>query len=159
MATDDTAPMKFIPPVVTLYRYFIAANKMRILFDSALSNPEIWNRLPKDDPIATLLLMHTDEYGIFMFYWYSSVYVVVEGFKELKLRDPKIEQLLQSPNVDALRLMRNSTFHFQKQFLSPKMNIFIESKDSVAWIRSLTEAFSEFFLREIPKPTTHEKTG
>ena len=38
------------------------------------------------------------------------------------------------------------------------MNIFIESKDSVAWIRSLTEAFSDFFLREIPKITKHEKT-
>jgi hypothetical protein len=47
--------------------------------------------------------------------------------------------------------MRNATFHFQKEFFSPKMMHFIGSPDSVPWVRSLTEAFSEFFLREIPK--------
>ncbi len=47
--------------------------------------------------------------------------------------------------------MRNATFHFQKEFLSPKMMHFMKSPDSVPWVRSLTEAFSEFFLREMPK--------
>jgi hypothetical protein len=103
--------------------------------------------------------MHADDYGMFMFYWYSSIFVVIEGFRELKLEDPKIAALLESPNVDALRLMRNSTFHFQKEYICPKATKFMESKDSVAWIRSLPEAFSEFLLREIPKLTQNEKRG
>jgi hypothetical protein len=94
---------------------------------------------------------HVDDSGVFMFYWYSGLYVVVEGFRELKLKDDKIETLMQSPNTEALRLMRNATFHFQKEFFSPKIMHFINSPDSVPWVRSLTEAFSEFFLREIPK--------
>ncbi len=138
-------------PLAALYRYFIAANKMRIHFDRALANPKTHQMEPDDNPVAAFMVMHADDYGVFMFYWYSGLYVVIEGFNELKLRDAKIESLLQSPNVDALRLMRNATFHFQKEFLSPKMLHFMGSSDAVPWVRSLTEAFSEFFLREVPK--------
>ena len=138
-------------PLGTLHRYFIAANKMRIHFDKTLANPEVANRFSDADPLARLLVLHADDYGVFMFYWYSALYVVIEGFRELELCDAKIESLLQSPNADALRLMRNATFHFQKEFLSSKMMPFMKSSDSVPWVRSLTEAFSEFFLREVPK--------
>jgi hypothetical protein len=136
-------------PTISLHRYFIAANKMRILFDEALREPEQLSRFSGLDPITRLLVMHADNYGVFMFYWYSSIYVVIEGFRELKLKDAKIEALLESPNVEALRLMRNATFHFQEEFLSPKMYRFMKSTDSVPWISALTEAFSEFFLRGV----------
>lgn len=138
-------------PLGSLHRYFIAANKMRILFDEIPSRGEALNRFPDADPITQVMMWHVDDCGIFMFYWYSGLYVVVEGFRELRLKDDKIEALLQSPNTEALRLMRNATFHFQKNFFSPKMMHFMKSADSVAWVRSLTEAFSEFFLREVPK--------
>lgn len=124
---------------------------MRIRFDKALSDPEVLNRFSNADPTTRVLMMHVDDCGVFMFYWYAAIYVVIEGFRELKLKDTKVEALLQSPNVEALRLMRNAIFHFQKEFFSPKMYPFLESKDSVPWVRSLTEAFSEFFLREVPK--------
>ena len=36
-------------------------------------------------------------------------------------RIPKlIDALLQSPNTEALRLMRNATFHYQKEFLAQR---------------------------------------
>lgn len=124
---------------------------MRILFDETVANPEVVNRFADADPLTRLMMLHVDDYGVFMFYWYSGLYVVIEGYRELQLQDAKIEALLQSPNVDALRLLRNATFHFQKEFFSPKMMRFIGSGDSVPWVRSLTEAFSEFFLREVPK--------
>ena len=127
-----------------------------MLFDATLADPKTHDHFPNVDPSAKLLLMHTDDFGIFMSYWYSSIYVVIEGFKELKLQDAKIEALLQSPNVKALQLYRNATFHFQKEYLSPKMNQFMQSKDSVSWIRSLTEAFGEFFLGEVSKLTKNE---
>jgi len=69
----------------------------------------------------------------------------------LQLSDPKIDELLRSPNADALRLFRNATFHFQKEFFSPKMMHFIGSPDSVPWVRSLTKVFSQFFLHETSK--------
>jgi hypothetical protein len=72
---------------------------------------------------------------------------VIEGSQDLKLHDQKIDARLQLPNVDALKRLRHATFHFQNQFISHKMYHFLAAKDSVPWIRSLTEAFSEFFLR------------
>lgn len=71
------------PPLVTLHRYFIAANKMRMRFEKALSDPKVVNRFPDADPLARLVVLHADDYGIFMFYWYAGLHVVVEGFKEL----------------------------------------------------------------------------
>jgi len=144
-------------PLIALHRHFMAANKMRILFEQAVADPQKWNRFPDAAPLEKFMLMHADDYGIFMFYWYSGLYVVIEGFQELKLKDQKIESLLQSPNTDALRLIRNATFHFQKEFFSPKMASFMASKDSVPWVFALTEAFSGFFLTEMPKLTQNEK--
>lgn len=140
-----------MPPLVALHRHFIAANKMRILFQETLTDPKQWNQFPDAAPLEKFLLQHAGNYGIFMFYWYSGLYVVIEGFRELKLTSEKIESLLQSPNTEGLRLVRNATFHFQKDFFSPKMESFLKSKDSVPWVFALTEAFSEFFLQEVPK--------
>jgi hypothetical protein len=135
----------------SLHRYFIAANKMRIRFEKTLADPNVINRFPELDPITKVMMWHVDDYGVFIFYWYSGLYIVIEGFRELQLQDKRIDALLQSSNVEALRLMQNATFHFQKEFFSPKMMHFMKSPDSVPWVHSLTEAFSEFFLREMPK--------
>jgi hypothetical protein len=144
------------PHIAILHRYFIAANKMRIRFEKTFGKS--LNRFPKADPATRLLMMHVDDYGVFMFYWYSGIYVVIEGFRELKLKDAKIETLLQSSNVKALRLVRNATFHFQKDgFISKKIMPFLQSKDSVPWVHSLTQAFSEFFLREAAKRRRNEQ--
>jgi hypothetical protein len=126
---------------------------MRIRFDKALADPEVVNRFQHADAEAKHMMLFADDCGVFMSYWYAGFYVVVEGFRELELKDDKVEALLQSPNTEFLRLMRNATFHYQQEFFSPKMMHFIKSADSVPWVRSMTEAFSEFFLREIPKDT------
>jgi hypothetical protein len=107
-------------PLATLHRYFIAANKMRICFDNTLAKPEVSKRFEHPESmdanslLRLMLLEFTDDLGVFMFYWYSAIYVVIEGFKDLKVKDAKIEALLQSPNVEALKLARNATFTFRK---------------------------------------------
>ncbi|MGC1322498.1 MAG: hypothetical protein WA849_09965 [Candidatus Udaeobacter sp.] len=129
---------------------------MRIRFDATLADAEIENPFQQiqpldNDAIRKALLDLADDRGVFMLYWYAGLYVVIEGFQKLKLHDPKIDPLLQSPNVAALKKVRHATFHFQKEFVSPKIYPFLQGKDSVPWVRSLTEAFSELFLREVPK--------
>ena len=136
---------------------------MRICFDRTLRDPkylekydawlnELKNRgLAEHGPSLLLTMMHADDYGIFMFYWYSAMFVVIEGYLELRLSDPGIDRLLDSPNVNLLKRCRNGTFHFQKDYFTPKHLEFMEQKDSVSWIREVTAAFSQFFLREIPK--------
>jgi hypothetical protein len=144
-------------PLANLQRYFIAADKMRIRFDYTRGRPDISKRLEELDSMdekscaAMLVALFTHDYGVFQFYWWSALYVVIEGYTELKLHDEKIDALLQSPNVDALKRLRNATFHFQNKFFSGKMFSFLAAKDCFEWARSLTEAFSDFFLRHTPK--------
>jgi hypothetical protein len=55
---------------------------------------------------------HLHELLTYLSFWLSALYVVAEGFIELRLKDPIIESLVES-HIDALRLFRNATFHFQ----------------------------------------------
>lgn len=124
--------------VFTLHRYYIWANKMRTDFDALI----------KRQGQGTL---EQNEYGIesflYMSYWYGGLYVVVEGWHELKLSDMVIDGLLQSPNIDLLRRYRNGVFHFQKQYYDNRFIEFMsEGKDSVKWVRNLNQEFGRWFL-------------
>lgn len=82
---------------------------------------------------------------------YGLIYVVIEGYKELKCTNPKADELLsQEDFVDALRLFRNSTFHFQKDPIPEKAMKFLELPESENWIRALHLAFKNFFEAELP---------
>lgn len=59
--------------------------------------------------------------------------MIVEGFRDLRLQDPKIDALLASPLFDKLRRYRNAIFHFQKEwFVSEKHMDFFEDHDAPA---------------------------
>jgi len=49
--------------------------------------------------------------------WYASLWVVVEGWKELELDDSSIDKLLNAAPeyVDLLRRYRNGVFHYQSK--------------------------------------------
>lgn len=82
---------------------------------------------------------------------YGLIYVVVEGYKELKCTNPKVDELFsQEDFVDALRLFRNSTFHYQKNPIPQKTMQFLELIESENWIRALHLAFKIFFEAELP---------
>lgn len=83
--------------------------------------------------------------------FYGLIYVVVEGYKELKYANPKVDELLsQEEFVDALRLFRNSTFHYQKNPIPEKALKFLELPESENWIKALHLAFKKFFEAELP---------
>jgi hypothetical protein len=143
-------PVRPFPSIITLHRYFMAANRMRALFDQTLADPQFWEKYQGKDLFTTAYLMHADDYGVFMFYWYGGLYVVIEGYYQLHLKDPKIDALLASPNVDLLKRCRNGVFHFQKDYLDDRLLGCMQQDNSVKWVRQLTESFSQFFLREVP---------
>ena len=93
---------------------------------------------------------------LYMSYWYGATYVVIEGWREARLNDPKVDELLESSNVELLRKYRNGVFHYQKDYYSDKkfMPLIQEGRDVVSWIRSLSEAFSDYFLRWLEKRRT-----
>lgn len=131
--------------IFTLHKYFIWADRMRFHFNQ-LIRLKLLLKL-KGKPVFD----YSSEKGIqlllYMSYWYAGMYVVIEGWKKLALSDPKIDNLLESPNVDLLRRYRNGVFHFQKEYFNEKFMGFIDSGfDAVTWIRELREEFSRFFL-------------
>lgn len=77
---------------------------------------------------------------MYMRLWYSSLYVVLEGYNDLHghLKSDKVDYLCGNKEaVDALRKFRNSTFHYQKSWTHEKFMDFFRSGDRASWIRNL----------------------
>ena len=78
--------------------------------------------------------------------------MLIEGWKELKLSDQKVNSLIESPNVDLLRRYRNGIFHFQKDYYDKRfMDFMSEGENCAVWVRQLREAFGDYFLKNLPK--------
>lgn len=83
---------------------------------------------------------------------YSLLYVVIEGYNTLRLKDKEIDELLNERKlVNSLKLLRNSIFHYQKNPLPLKLKKFIDDKESAEWARKLRKAFEFFFINVITK--------
>jgi hypothetical protein len=136
-------------PVLSLHRYFVVASRMQHHFDSNLVPFEGTQSATKEDPNCAVLELFAGPRGNFMYYWYGSLYVVVEGFQNLHLNDPTIGALVQSPNANALRRCRNGVFHFRPSYLSARSLKLISAPDFVGWVRELMTAFRDYFDREI----------
>ena len=128
-------------PVLTLHRYFIWANRMRVHFD------EVVRRGPDEVEHYEL------ETFLYLSYWYAATYVVVEGWKDCNLSDEAVDDLLESPNVALLKKYRHGVFHFRSQYFDEERfaPLITEGKNVVEWIRSLMVALSLFFLKEIKR--------
>ena len=86
--------------------------------------------------------------------WYGSLYVVVEGWEELKLEDQIISKLLNEHQdlKDLLRRYRNAVFHFQPKLLDNRLTGFGKTKDnSHLWIELLHRQFVRFFSDQVAK--------
>lgn len=124
--------------IFTLHKYFVWANKMRTDFDNLLNKKR--QKTISDNRFEI-------ESNLYMSYWYSGLFVVIEGWKELGLTDGKIDALLDSPNVDLLRRYRNGVFHFQKDYFDKRFLCFIrDGINCIEWIRNLNREFGRYFL-------------
>lgn len=133
--------------IPVLFRYFMWANFMRRSFYAYLKDPK--HQKDSEDP----MMLFVEKTGICMSYWYGGLYVVIEGWKSLKLRDPTIDQLLKSSNVALLKRYRNGAFHFQRNWLDGKLTDFCGSPDAVQWVSALTDAFRDVLFGEMKRRT------
>ena len=142
-ATTVYSFLMSFPPLVSLHHYFVVAARMCHHFESnlvAIEEPRV-AALP--DPDLAAFELFSGPRGNFMYYWYASLYVVVQGYRNLKLIDPRINALLASPNVKALRRCWNAVFHYQPDYFSAKLPI--QSPDFIGWVRELMDAFRAYF--------------
>ena len=127
---------------ITLHRYFIWADRMKVHFDGVLK--KYGSEAVSSDPTKK---KEGIEIFLYMSLWYATFYVLIEGWQELKLSDEKINSLLRSKNVDLLRRYRNGVFHFQKEYYDDRfMKLMKEGEDIANWSRDLRDEFSRWFL-------------
>lgn len=147
--------MASIYEMVSLHKYFVWCDKMRVLFRQAIrefyDNP-LNEFILKDVKEITFNHIWATDVGLYMSYWYAGLYVVVEGWQELKLYDEKINLLLQSPYVELLKRYRNGVFHFQKDDFDRRFSDLIDiGADTAKWIYDLNNEFGRYFLNYFKK--------
>lgn len=124
--------------LLSLHRYFIWANKMRTHFDELAMKADL-NQYQVQMDIM-----------MYMSYWYGTLYTVVEGWKDLKYKDNKIDSLLDSTTIDILRRYRNGVFHYQENYNDRRFtDLYSEGKTSVVLIRTLNEELARYFLENM----------
>ena len=130
--------------IMSLHRYFIWADRMRVLALDLLGQGH--------GNAADALFLHP-----YFFYWYAGSYVVIEGWRELDLHDAVIDDLLSTKAyVEALRLHRNGAYQFQPTYFAEKVIGFVSEAGSAEWIHKLQQAFSSWFLAYFE---SHKGTG
>jgi len=140
------------PDVLMLYRYFAYAVFMRSRFRHE-SDPEWFKMFSADE--SGLVMFFLSPPGIYLMYSYAGIYLVIEGWRDLGLKDDKIDELLMSAFVERLRLFRNATFHYQKDLLSWKHLQFFgtEEERTEVWFNQLYSEFERFFVEHtLPIP-------
>lgn len=125
--------------IFNLYKYFIWADRMKKACDDLLDRS-----FQEIIPRAELEI----EYNLYLSYWFSSLYVVIEGWKQMGLSDKKIDALLDPQNVNLLRRYRNGVFHFQKDYFDERFLGFLRNGVSrIEWVRNLHHEFESYFIK------------
>ena len=132
------------PSMVALHSHWLNADAVKVAINTALPVDESYS-----SELQTLSQLHSSFRRISVFY--SLLYVVVEGYRELGSTDEKVDSLLEQHDfVDALRLFRNATFHYQKAPIPEKAMKFLEADNSEYWIQELHSAFRQYFEKQLP---------
>lgn len=72
-------------------------------------------------------------------YFLSSFQPVLEGWNEIKAKDPIVDHLLslENGNLSLIRLCRNATFHFQRDLLENRIINAITNSNCIRWVSAL----------------------
>src|ERR1700733_8683605 len=129
--------------LIALHKHWCTANSVKVRLGIPFATP---SNVPAH--LTALARMNSDFFATSV--WYALLYVVIEGYRELSLRDQLIDELLKDEDrVGALRRFRNGLFHYQENPLGQKLLTFLENEGSHIWITNLNASFAEFFKREL----------
>jgi hypothetical protein len=97
---------------------------------------------------------------MYLSYWRAGLFVVCEGWQELKLSDPEIDELLESPYLEVLKRYRHGVFHYQADYFDDRfMKALLIGKDFDDWVDSLTYAFARYFDAWVNAALAQAKTA
>ena len=131
MTDDRDAAHKRFEALLALHKYFLNADYLRDVFMKRIAREQS----PGEVDFATAL-----DDQIAMSLWYATVYVVIEGWREVGLSDAQVDALVGDERSDRLRVFRNQLFHYQRAYDNPRLLEFLGQGDNDAqaatqWIR------------------------
>ncbi len=140
------------------FEYWFMANEMkRLWFETFPAGVEGIDSPENATAVARRAILQ-------MRLWYSSLYVVAEGYQELTdsgdlaRSDDEDELLENSEGVDGLRLLRNATFHFQPSWGHQKCIAFFHRQGRAHWIRTLHKRLGAVAIQAEIDSEEHEQT-
>jgi hypothetical protein len=143
--------MNYAPPtlgeIASLGRYFTWAQGMRVLFFKTVE------RAVREK----MTIAHRSPEGLdafqYLSYWLAGLHVVVEGWDELRLRDERVDAILDdSGHRLLLRRFRNGVFHYQPSIFDERFtNVANVSEEILPWCVELTDAFRDAISLELSK--------
>ena len=138
-----------IPPIVCLHRHFCAAARIRDEYTRVLRTPEHEEKRRTLNEWMFAVYLHSGPPAV-LYYWYGALFVVKEGYDELRLSDSQVDALLAvGANVEALRRCRNGVFHFQKTYFDERFLGLMRQPNFVRWVYDLTDTFRQCIEREM----------
>ena len=90
------------------------------------------------------------EIETYLCFWLSALWVVVEGFNKLKLKDARVQRLFKE-HMPQLKAFRHETYHFVATARQ------IPNHKQLNWAEDLHEGISEFLSEYINKKVREAK--
>ena len=144
--------------LVALHKHWCIADAVRVVVDAPILKPDAEAEAIKKFGLEFALLGQNASMLARISVWYSLLYVVVEGYRDLKVPfDPLDRVLAKDDYASLLRLFRNATFHYQEDPLTDKLIDFLDKSDSEFWIRELNKQLQAFFVHALPINETLKK--
>jgi hypothetical protein len=123
----------------SLHRYFLWANRMKGHCEEALREQ---GTRPDGGMELREWLSAPFAYSC---YWFATLYVVVEGMRDLRLTSPALDSLLHDQEkVERLRRFRNGVFHYQGDYFDRRFKDFM-AEPYFNWARRLHDEISKYF--------------
>jgi hypothetical protein len=127
-----------------LHRYFVWADWMRTHFYAFV--PKVGNK-----PAPEQLSGENTETDRYMSFWYAELYVVYDGWNDLKLADREVERLLVAEQSTHLLFFYNKhVFEFiSSRFGEDYLGFVRGGRDAARWVDPLHEAFGAYFRQRL----------
>src|SRR5688572_18276239 len=127
------------PVLALLVNYFLPAHLMHDHYHFV--KEEAWKQLDRTKKRGEEPPSIWGEFTHYMHYWLSALYVVVEGFLQLNLKNDRIERMI-SEHKDSLKVYRNGTFDYQR---NPNKHVQFFQENRIDWAEDLHRELEIFF--------------
>jgi len=117
--------------------------------ESTLNRYALWGwKLYQDWLKSRRERRHGSDTWMYLSVWFALLYVTIEGWRALRLRDDRVRDLLRKQDyVRRLGEYRHAVAHFNAQYWNERFAGMVEKRETLKWAEDLTDAFQCYFAR------------